>query len=328
MQNVTSTEVVDNTPEPDTLQVVAPPAVPNADGTMTPDSVPPTDTPAPTPAPAEEATAEQQELDALAKQADSGITPPAEEPKEGAESEITLDQKVDWLVNTVFAMTQNGATPTPSQPDPQPAEDPNAGGIADIYNGAFTNQPAETEQTEAMKQFHALSAELQQVRGALTNNTGKLAEMEQAQAATAQAERESAELSEIQNEYNLSAEDAKRTLYFFQNGQIGNGLKYARGKSGIEQATDQMRVDRAEDRDLAGRPSVSGSPAPQPGSTNVKVDEVYEQYKNATDQNTKDQLAMWLVANGGMEKIQADVQELVNNPAGVVGDLSQSGGIL
>ena len=300
----------------ETVVVTSPPSSPHELGNESPTETPES-TPESTPEPeTPEVSQEQQEIADLATEADNlaagtEITPPAEQQQQQAPS---MEETVTWLANTIYDWKQNGF-PSQQQSEQQQQSESAEPGASDIYNSAFES-PEEQSQTSnpTLQEFNALQQEVQQLRGVVEGVHAKTESFEKSSEELKKQKEEDREISDLQIEHKLSPEDARRTYIFMKNGEYTKGMRFARGRSQIEAATDQMVEQRANDRDMAGRPSLPGGTVPAPVASGGLLKTKLAEYRELPDGPAKDEAAQWLIGNGGVEELRKEVDSFHRNP--------------
>ena len=327
----------------ETLQVTAVPGDPNAEATTEHAVSAPTGDPGTTDletaTPGTETTptdgggteesqlsdAQAAELEAMASEADqlsqgggADITPATSQNEEqtqgGGEGEWTDTQKLNYLVNTMHDLEQRVRVQEQGGAQPQTSENAGANaGAADIYNGAFedTQESAQPNPNDPNEQrFQRLETRLEELvtvsKGLHTAHNNLQATLSQ----QAAQQEEQTEIQAIQVEHKLSDEDAQRVYLFMKDGQFSKAMRFARGRSQVENATAEMLQQRHDDRELSGRPAVPGGTSAAPTPTNANLKAKFDEYSAMPDGTQKDALAEWLVQNGGMEYIAQEATSL------------------
>ena len=239
------------------------------------------------------------------------VTAPEGAPQEqSAQPELTDRQMLNWLVNEMYEMRHGQQQPVATQQAPETVENV---GVNDIYNETFNAPTEQPAQPQDNAQVQALQAEIQSLKTQLQTVEQSQDTIQQTfQQQSQQSERE-AKVVDLQKEHKLSPEDAEYTMRFFEAGEYGKGLKFAAGRSQVQQATETQLEQRATDREMAGRPVVPGgvqtAPAANEGILQAKIKEYQE--AQGTD---RDELAMWLLGNGGAEVVRKEALSVARNP--------------
>ena len=261
---------------------------------------------------------EPNELDALAAEAEQLGKPDISAPGASGEEEeapaLTDSQKLDWVVNQIYNMQQQNAQQGNQQQQPAEQESTNPG-MQDLYNGAFETpeQQQQNSQLPTLEQFHALEQTVTNLQNTLNSVNENQASLQQSVEQRSQADERSAKVAEIQKDYKLTPEDAEFTMRFMESGDYAKGLKFARGRSQFDGANTDAMQQRAEDRDLSGRPSVPGGTQQQPASNQNLLESKMAEYREETDVAKRDELGMWLLENGGAELLRQDAMQVVRN---------------
>lgn len=300
--------------EPEVLQVTEPPANPNATGNAT--DTPETPEAAPETPETLEVDPQQAEMESLAAEADqlseSEIQPPpgqeqAQE-EQSQQPQYTNEQLLTYLVNTVHEIKDQMGN------QQQPPQEQQESSVADIYNGAFTETPAADPNNPVAQQISTVQQQLDQLTGIVNGLHAAQTSIQSSLNAQAEANAETEEIRSIQSEYDISDQDAKRVLLFMKQGQYAKGIKYAQGMSRVESASNSMREQRAADRELAGRPVVPGGTMNPPSASDELMDAKIKEYSELSDDSPmKDELSMWIIENGGMDKLRAQATELIRS---------------
>ena len=296
----------------ETVQVTSAPSTPHELGTETPVETPEA-TPEVTPAPeTPEVSPEQQEFEDLATEADNlatgtEITPPAEQPQQQPPS---MEQTVTWLANTIYDWQKNGF-PSQQQPQQQESAEP---GATDIYNSGLESPEETQDNTPTLQDFQAMQQELQQLRGVVEGVHASTTSLEKTSEEQRKQQEENREITSLESEYNLSSEDARRTYIFLKNGEYAKGMRFARGRSQVETATEQMVEQRANDRGMAGRPAVPGGTAAPLVASGGLLQTKLAEYRAMPDGPDKDEAVQWLIDNGGVEELRKEIDSFHRNP--------------
>ena len=257
------------------------------------------------------------EADQLIESGGTDITAPGTETQtqteETAQPGPTLEQTVNWMANQIYEWQQNGfpgqgqATPNPESDDP---------GTNDIYNSTFDNSENTEERTQAptLEEFQTLQQEVQRLRSSQESSHAELTEIKQSDAQKTALAQEQQEVAEIMEEHTLSEQDARRALVFFKRNEYGKAVKFIQAQSQVTHASEESRETRAADRQLAGRPAVTGGTASQPTSNNAKLEAKMEEYKGMPDGPEREDLGMEIIDLGGMELLRKEALDLIRNP--------------
>ena len=191
----------------------------------------------------------------------ASITPPADQQQQ---QEPTLEQR---LANIESYLTQGAPQQQVPAQQQVPKQDQYTTGAQESYNNygddPYTQEPQQQQQADP--QFNQISQQLQQTQDWLGVIYQKQQEQEQWRVQQEEQRQRDQQAEQMRNKYDVDDNTINRANWLMKQGRGLEAFELIEGRSRSQGATNAMREQRAEARDLAGTPTMPAGNAQQSG---------------------------------------------------------------